>query len=74
VSMTREGIRNEQGGGERERRERNQQDIREAIEGDDERILDTLRAAMEMADRKGASFYSEKDRERQAQHGEHKQN
>jgi hypothetical protein len=72
VSMTREGARSEQGAGEKERRERNQQNIREAIERDDERILDTLRAAMEMADRKGVSFYSEKDRERQAQHGEHK--
>jgi hypothetical protein len=73
MSMTREGARSEQGAGERDRRERNQQEIREAIERDDERILDTIRAAMAMADHKGVSFYSEKDLERLAQHdGEHK--
>jgi hypothetical protein len=35
VSLTKEGTRNEQGAGERERRERNQHDIKEAIERDD---------------------------------------
>jgi hypothetical protein len=70
VSLTREGTRNEQGAGERGRRERNLHNIREAIERDDGRILDTLRATIAMTDCEGVSFYDDKDRKREAQHGE----
>jgi hypothetical protein len=70
VILTKEGTRNEQGAGERERRERNQHDIKEAIERDDGRILDTLRATIAMTYRKGISFYDDKHRKREAQHGE----
>jgi hypothetical protein len=73
MSMTGEGARSDQISGERERRERNQQDIREAMKREDERILDRIRAAIAMAAHNGASFYSENDLERLAQHdGEHK--
>jgi hypothetical protein len=73
MSMTGDGARSDQVSEERERRERNQQDIREAMEREDERILDSIRAAMAIAAHNGASFYSEKNLERLAQHdGEYK--